>query len=172
MNTEDVKKLNSYLSFNMNEEVFGVNVASVLSILELPKITKIPQAPDYIKGMINLRGEVLPVVDFHVKLGMPATEITTNTCILVIEIIVNDETLKCGIMVDTVNEVYEIEADKILPPPTIGNSFRSDFIEGIYRNGESLIMLVNIVNVFKYQDLYTIKDTVDNVPEEVQPITE
>lgn len=172
MNAEEVTKTNSYLSFNMNEEVYAVNVSSVLSILELPRITKIPQAPDYIKGMINLRGEVLSVVDFHVKLSMAATEITSNTCILVIEINVNDETLKCGIMVDSVNEVYEIEADKILPPPSMGNSFRSDFIEGIYRNGESLIMLVNIENVFKYQDLSTIKDSVESIPEDVKPLTE
>ena len=79
MKMEEDAKLNFYLSFNMNEEVFAVNVSSVLSILELPKITRIPQAPDYIKGMINLRGEVLPVVDFHVKLGMPLAEITSNS---------------------------------------------------------------------------------------------
>lgn len=163
MNENNSLKINSYLSFRLNNEEFATNVVSVLSILELPKVTKIPQAHDYIMGMINLRGEVLPVVDLHVKLGMPVTEITSNTCILVIEISVNDELLKCGIMVDAVNEVYEIEADEILPPPAIGNSYRSDFIDGVYRKGDTLIMLVNIVNVFKYNDLNTIKDSLECV---------
>jgi purine-binding chemotaxis protein CheW len=111
MKTEEITKLTSYLSFRLKDEEFATNVGSVLSILEMPRITKVPKAPDYLRGIINLRGEVLPVINIHCKFGLPEAEITPSTCILVMEANIDGHYIKFGILVDSVNEVHEINAD-------------------------------------------------------------
>ena len=168
MKTSDVVKLTSYLSFRLNDEVFAINVGSVLSILELPKITKIPKAPSYLRGIINLRGEVLPVIDIHNKFGMPEAQITSSTCILVMEAIVEGQYIKFGILVDSVNEVHEIEPEKILPTPTLGDNYKADFLEGIYQTGESFIMLIIVERLVEGNEIAMLKNsTNDLVPEEI-----
>jgi purine-binding chemotaxis protein CheW len=144
MNTENSSTINSFLSFRLNDEEFATNVASVLSILEMPKITKIPRAPEYIRGIINLRGEVLPVIDIHNKFGLPQPEITSSTCILVMEATLDNQYIKFGILVDSVNEVHQIEPEKILPEPKIGSKYNSIFIDGVYQTGETFIIIVDI----------------------------
>ncbi len=93
---EEKLVLNSYLSFKLGEEIFAANVSKVLNILEMTKITQVPKSPPYMKGVINLRGTVLPVVDTRLKFGMSATEFTPNTCILVMEVEVDGEALQVG----------------------------------------------------------------------------
>ena len=99
--------LNSYLSFKLGDEIFASNVSKVLNILEMMKITKVPKAPTYMKGVINLRGTVLPVVDTRLKFGMLPIELTTNTCILVLDVKVDEESVHIGAIVDSVQEVLE-----------------------------------------------------------------
>jgi purine-binding chemotaxis protein CheW len=144
---------NSYLSFKIDEELFAANVSKVLSILELTKITKIPRTPDYIRGVINLRGAVLPIVDLRIKFGLTPTEFTSNTCILVLEISMENMIIKVGALVDSVQEVLEIEDAEILPPPNIGQKFRSEFIEGMYKAENSFIMLLNMDLLFTMDEL-------------------
>lgn len=147
-------KLNSYLSFKLGDETFAANVSKVLNILEMTKITKVPQAPSYMKGVINLRGTVLPVVDTRIKFGLSATEQTTNTCILVLDITVETENLHIGALVDSVQEVLEIEPHQILSAPNIGNRFRSQFIMGMYKLvDDEFIMLLDMDKVFNSEDL-------------------
>jgi len=154
MSNEQTKALNSYLSFKLGEEIFAANVSKVLNILEMTKITKVPKAPPYMKGVINLRGTVLPVIDTRIKFGLSATEMTANTCILVLEVEVEDDHLQVGGLVDSVQEVLEIEDHQILPPPNIGNRFRSEFITGMYKlNEEQFIMLLNMDKIFSVDDL-------------------
>jgi purine-binding chemotaxis protein CheW len=153
-------KLNSYLSFRLDEETFGTNVGSVLSILEMIRITKVPCSPAYLKGVINLRGEVLPVIDLRLRFGMPAAEINSSTCILVMEISLETQNLKIGVMVDSVSEVHEIEPDEILPRPGIASKFRSEFIEGMYKNGDSFIMLLDMDKIITYDELQVISSSV------------
>jgi len=159
MNAENSSTINSYLSFRLNDEEFAANVASVLSILEMPKITRIPRAPEYIRGIINLRGEVLPVIDIHKKFGLSFTEVTNSTCILVMEATIDDRYIKFGILVDSVNEVHQIEPEKILPAPTIGSKFSSTFIDGIYRTSEAFIMIVDIKGVLLNDEIESITST-------------
>ena len=111
MEQEEQKLLDSYLSFKLGDELFAANVAKVLNILEMVKITKVPKAPEYMKGVINLRGNVLPVIDTRTKFGMTPTEFTKNTCILVLDIIVDGEDIQVGALVDSVQEVLEITED-------------------------------------------------------------
>ncbi len=160
MSTSVTSKLNSYLSFRLDEETFATNVGSVLSILEMTRITKVPRSPAYLKGVINLRGEVLPVIDLRIKFGMPASEINSNTCILVMEIFLDNQNVKVGVIVDSVSEVHEIEQKEVLPPPSLASKFKSEFMEGIYKDGDAFIMLLNMENIFTYDELQVISSTV------------
>jgi purine-binding chemotaxis protein CheW len=139
---ENLSTLTSYLSFKLGDEVFAANVSKVLNILEMTKITKVPKAPDYMKGVINLRGTVLPLVDTRIKFGLTATEFTANTCILVLDIQIGDESLQVGGLVDAVQEVLEIEEYQILPAPNIGSKYHSEFISGMYKINEDQFSLL------------------------------
>jgi purine-binding chemotaxis protein CheW len=156
--------LNSYLSFKLGEEIFAANVSKVLNILEMTKITKVPQAPAYMQGVINLRGTVLPVIDTRIKFGLSPTEFTANTCILVLDIQIENESLHVGGLVDSVQEVLEIEPSQILPPPNIGNRFRSQFITGMYKlNDDEFIMLLDMDKVFNVEDLAILGEHASNI---------
>ena len=113
-------KVSSYLSFKLDEEVFAANVNQVLEILELPKITRIPQSPAYMRGVINLRGAVLPVIDARLKFGLGQSADTNDSCIIVLDINLGDEKIRIGLLVDAVEEVLEIDKEDILPPPSVG----------------------------------------------------
>lgn len=146
-------KTNSYLTFLIGEEVFAANVTKVISILELTKITKIPRTPDYIRGVINLRGVVLPIIDLRLKFDLSITEFTSKTCILVLEIELDNKFVKVGTLVDSVLEVLEFADVEILPAPSIGSSFHSDFIEGMFKADDSFIMLLNMDKLFSSQEV-------------------
>ena len=162
MNEEST--LNSFLSFKLGDETFAANVSKVLNILEMTKITKVPQAPAYMKGVINLRGTVLPVIDTRIKFGLSPTEFTPNTCILVLDIQIENESLHVGGLVDSVQEVLEIEPNEMLAPPNIGNRFRSQFITGMYKlNEEEFIMLLDMDKVFNVEDLTVLSDHVTDI---------
>lgn len=156
---EDLKEQRSYLSFRLGEEIFAADVSKVLNILEMTKITKVPKAPAHMKGVINLRGTVLPVIDTRVKLGLSPTDVTDNTCILVLEVDVEGETLQVGALVDGVSEVLEIKSEELLPPPSIGNRFKSDFINGVYKlNDENFIMIVDMDKLFSVNETQTLNE--------------
>jgi purine-binding chemotaxis protein CheW len=146
-------KINSYLSFTLNNEHFAVNVSKVIEILEVPKITKVPKAPEYLKGVINLRGNVLPVIDTRVKFGMLAVENTIDTCVVVIEIDIDDEVLTVGALVDSVKEVIEISEESIKPSPTIGTDYNPEFMEGIVKMDNDFLMILDIGKVFSTHDI-------------------
>ena len=158
MSTSEVKTtIHSYLTFKLGEETFAANVSKVLNILEMTKITKVPKAPAYMKGVINLRGSVLPLIDTRVKFGMNETEFTTNTCILVLDIVLNDESVKVGALVDSVQEVLEISSDQIQPPPSLGTRYKSEFIDGMTKVDDTFIMLLNIEHIFTTDDIINLK---------------
>ncbi|MCD4833594.1 MAG: chemotaxis protein CheW [Bacteroidales bacterium] len=150
--------LNSYLSFKLGEETFASNVSKVLNILEMMKITKVPKSPSYMKGVINLRGAVLPLVDTRLKFGMTQTEITTNTCILVLDVKVNGESINISAMVDSVQEVIELEESDIQPPPNIGSKYKSEFIYGMIKVDEKFIMLLDMDKVFSTDEVIMVKE--------------
>ncbi|PLX11437.1 MAG: chemotaxis protein CheW [Marinilabiliales bacterium] len=150
---------NSYLSFKVGDELFSAHVSKVLNILEMTKITKVPQAPDYMLGVINLRGTVLPVVDTRIKFGIQLTEFTAQTCIIVMDIDLEGDSVQVGALVDSVQEVLEVEEKDILPPPSIGNKFRSEFIRGIMRPDDEFIMVLDMDRVFSSEELMVLKDS-------------
>jgi len=157
MNIAAETTINSYLSFKLSDEVFAANVGKVLEILELTKVTKVPKAPDYMRGVINLRGSVLPVVDTRIKFGLPVTPDTVDTCIVVLNIEVDNEELKLGALVDAVQEVLDLTDDMISDPPNIGSKYRSEFIKGMGKVDEDFIMILDVDQVFSLDELQHIK---------------
>jgi purine-binding chemotaxis protein CheW len=122
--------------------------------MEMTKITKVPKSPEYMKGVINLRGQVLPVVDTRIKFGMSPTEFTKNTCIVVMEVeLEGDDSVQVGTLVDSVQEVLEITEDQIQPPPSIGSKYQSQFIYGMAKVDEKFIMLLDMDKVFSAEEI-------------------
>ncbi len=156
-------ELNSYLIFQLGNELYAVNVFYLLSILELTKITKVPQAPSYMKGVINLRGSVLPLIDTRLKFGMTETEITPSTCILVFEIKKENETIKFGALVDSVAEVVELNKNQIMPPPTLGLRYKTSFVDGMATLNDNFVMILNVEEIFSYEDIVDIQEVTDQV---------
>jgi purine-binding chemotaxis protein CheW len=158
MTKDTENKLQTYLSFKLGEGVFAINVSKVINILEVSQITKIPKAPEYMLGVINLRGMVLPVVDLRIKFGMPQAETTIDTNIIVLSISLNGEMVMVGTMVDTVKEVLELQTGDIAPSPSIGSKFNSDIIQGMWRHEDNFIMILDIDSVFSADDILDVKE--------------
>ena len=154
----DLAALQTYLSFKLGEEVFAINVSKVLNILEMKPITKVPKSPDYLKGVINLRGTVLPVVDLRLKFGLPENKITVDTNIIVLSIEKEGEALMLGILIDAVKEVLEFKTEEIAPSPSIGTKYNAGFIKGMWRVNESFIMVLDIDKVFSVEEIIDFKE--------------
>ena len=155
---------NSYLTFKLGEEEFGAHVSQVLNILEMTRITGVPQTPDYMKGVINLRGMVLPVIDTRIKFGLPETEYTSNTCIIVMDLDLDGDTVNIGAIVDEVLSVIEIEEDQIEPPPSIGNRYKSEFIDGMAKADDNFVMLLDMQKVLSNEEITELSGKAENQP--------
>jgi purine-binding chemotaxis protein CheW len=140
--------ITQYLTFRLADEVFAVDVAKVREILDFTPATKVPGTPDFMRGIINVRGNVVPVVDMRLKFGLTKTEKTVDTCIVVLEIVVDEETTVLGALVDSVQEVFELEPSQIVPPPRLGTRWRTEFIKGIGKHNDKLIIILEIDRVF------------------------
>ncbi len=147
-----------YLSFKLGDELFAADVVKVLEILEVPKITKVPKSPAYLRGVINLRGSVLPVIDTRTKFGMPYQSDTINTCIVVLTVRMENENVVLGALVDNVQEVIEISPEQVKPAPSIGLKYRSEFIDGMVKIEEQFLMLLNLDKVFSSDELVSVQE--------------
>jgi purine-binding chemotaxis protein CheW len=153
MSVSNITEIRQYLTFKLADEVFAVDVAKVREILEWTTITKVPQTPDYMCGVINLRGSVVPVIDLKQKFGMATTDKTVNTCIIVVEVEQESETIVLGALADSVQEVFELEPTNIEPAPKIGTNLNTDFLQGMGKHNETFIMILDIDRVFSEVDL-------------------
>jgi purine-binding chemotaxis protein CheW len=131
-----------YLTFLLGGEMFAIEIQNIKEIIEYGHLTTVPMMPDFVRGVINLRGRVVPVIDLSVRFGRKAPETTKRTCNVIIEVQAEGETIDIGIVVDAVSEVLEIPASEIEPPPSFGAKIRADFISGMGKvNGEFVIIL-------------------------------
>ena len=165
--TEVKNAIRSFLTFRLMDELFAIDVIKVIEILELTKITKVPRSPDFLLGVINLRGNVLPVIDARVKFGMPKQELTVDSCIIVMTIEVDEESVTLGALVDSVSEVMEISEDKIQEPPTIGSRYNSEFMEGLVKLNDKFVMILRIGKAFSMEEV----DELNLIVEPNQPKT-
>jgi len=143
----------NYLTFRLGPEMFALNVLQVREVLDLSPITRVPRAPAFMRGVINVRGAVVPVVDLRLKFGQTIGEDTVDTRIVVMEMTMDGETSVLGFLADAVHEVMEIESDQIEPPPRMGGRWRTDLIRGIGKHNDTFIIILDIDRVFSADEL-------------------
>lgn len=153
MSVSTITETVQYLTFKLADEIFALDVAKVREILEFTTITKVPQTPEFMRGVINLRGSVVPVIDMRLKFGMSATEQTINTCIIVVEVTLDGDTTILGALADSVQEVVEMEPEQIEPAPHIGTRLNTEFIKGMGKHEEHFVMILDIDKVFSEQEM-------------------
>ena len=158
MSTDTITQDIQCLTFDLDEEIFALEVHRVREVLDPTKITKIPRAPEFMLGVINVRGNVIPIVDLHKKLGMPHSSVGNNSRIVVLEADLDGEITTLGALADSVREVTDLLAADIEPPPKIGSRWKSEFIEGIGKLGDDFVILLNIDRVFSSDELAYIKE--------------
>lgn len=153
MSVTGITEITQYLTFKLGEEIFAMEVSKVREILDFTTVTKVPRSPDFMRGVINLRGNVVPVVDLRLKFGMPQTEKTVNTCIIVVEVNLGGESAILGALSDSVQEVFDLDPDQIEPAPHIGTKLKSDFIKGMGKRDNNFIIILDIDKVFTADEL-------------------
>ncbi len=142
-----------YLTFMLGGELFAIGILSIKEIIEYGKLTTIPMMPEHIRGVINLRGAVVPVVDLSARFGRGGCQLTRRTCIVIIEIEGEEEHQDIGVIVDAVCEVQDIPAASIEPPPTFGANIRTDFIAGMGKVGEQFVIILSVDHVLSLEEL-------------------
>ncbi len=150
------KKDGKYLTFSLGAEEFGLEILKVREIIGYIEVTAVPQTPHHVRGVINLRGQVIPVVDLRAKFGMETAEVTEQSCIIVVEIAQGNRTCSMGIIVDRVQEVLDIVGDSIEDAPQFGASVNTDFILGMGKVGNSVKILLDIDKVLAGDELGSI----------------
>jgi len=153
MTTETMGNTTQYLSFQLADELFALNIGKVREVIEFTSVTRIPQTPDFMRGVINLRGGVVPVVDLKEKFGMGKTEKNINTCVIITEISISDESVVLGTMADAVDEVFDLATEQVRPAPRIGTHLNTKFLHGMGKKDDEFILLLDIDKVFSLGEL-------------------
>jgi purine-binding chemotaxis protein CheW len=166
MSVIGITEVRQYLTLTLDTELFAVDVAKVREVLDYTTITKIPRTPEYMRGVLNLRGSVVPVIDLRLKFGMSKTENSRDTCIIVLEIHIDDEVIIWGALADAVQEVFEFEPEQIEPSPKFGTKFKAEFLRGIGKREEKFIMILDIDRVFTTEELVTVREA--GQPEDIK----
>jgi purine-binding chemotaxis protein CheW len=142
-----------YLTFNLGEEVFALDIGQVKEVLDFTTATRVPRTPDFMRGVINLRGAVVPVVDLRLKFGLSKTQQSVNTCVIITEIVVDHERTIVGALADSVREVIDLDAGSIEPAPRLGTRLNTDFLKGIGKHNEQFVMVLDINQVFSTNEI-------------------
>jgi purine-binding chemotaxis protein CheW len=164
MGKDRITEVVQHLTFKLDEEVFAINISKIREVLEFITITKVPRTPDFMCGVINLRGGVVPVIDLRIKFGIEVAERTVDTCIIIVEVTLEGETTLIGALVDSVQEVSEFESGQIEPAPRIGTRLNTEFIEGMGKRDNEFIMILDMDRVFSSDELSAIQNADIHVP--------
>lgn len=160
-NYDNVKKKSlggKYLTFKLGKEEYGLEILKVKEIIGLMDITTVPRTPSFLKGVINLRGKIIPVIDLRAKFGLKPVEYTDQTCIIVVDILNDNEVLQMGILIDSVSEVLDIKEEEIEEPPAFGENLKTDFILGMAKTKEGIKILLNIEDILTKGELINISN--------------
>lgn len=166
MSIAEMTETRQYLTFTLENEFFAIDIEQTLEVLEYKTITKVPRTPEYMVGVINIRGNVIPVVDMRIKFGMNKTQQTINTCIVIVELKINKEITVLGIVVDTVQEVFELADNQIEPAPKIGTQLNVEFIKGMGKKNEEFIIILDIDKIFSVKELNKVQQANQNMTAE------
>ena len=153
MESQSSNSTSQYLTFKLDQELFAVDIGKVREVLEFTTMTKVPRMPDFMRGVINLRGNVVPVVDMRLKLGLTMTEKTVDTCVVISEVAVDGERTVLGALVDSVQEVIDLDASNVAPPPHMGSRVDSAVIRGMGKREDQFIMILDLDKVFTASEL-------------------
>lgn len=145
-----------YLTFRLAEEEYGLEILKVQEIIQMQAVTKVPRTPDYVRGVINLRGKVIPVIDLRLKFAMPTKETTEKTCVIVVQVKRDQVTVTMGIIVDEVSEVLDINGGQIEPAPEFGTAVDTAFILGLGKIGKKVVMLLDADKVLSSGELVSV----------------
>ncbi|UII20820.1 chemotaxis protein CheW [Fulvivirga ligni] len=151
----------SYLTFKLSDKTFALEIENVIEIIEVPQITIIPKAPEHMRGVVNLRGQVLPLIDTSIKFGLPAIKTDINTCIVVMEIPSLDKTIKFGAMVNQVLDVLEKSEEDIHESPSLEANYNLEFVKGIIKSDEDFIVVLDIHKTFSTDEVRLLKNMGD-----------
>lgn len=150
-------QMNKYLLFKLGEEIYGISIQFVTSIIEIQKITEVPDMPDYVKGVVNLRGKVIPVIDLRLRFKMPERPYDDRTCIIIVDV----QGKSLAFIVDTVAEVHDIHADNIEPPPQFKkNTEMKNYISGLAKIGEEVKILIDVEKVLRQGDIEILEENI------------
>jgi len=158
MSVASITETGQYLTFRLDSETYALDISKVREVLDFTMITKVPQTQDFMLGVINLRGSVVPVIDMRLKFGMSRTEATVNTCVIIVEIEIEGETTVIGALADSVQEVLELDPDHIEPPPRIGARLKAQFIRGMGQRDGQFIIVLDIDKAFSAEELAIAQD--------------
>ncbi|MBM4053513.1 MAG: chemotaxis protein CheW [Planctomycetes bacterium] len=153
MSVTELTKTTQFLTFILDAEVFAINITQVREVLDFTTITKVPRTPDFMLGVINLRGTVVPVIDMRKKFGIEKADKTIKSCIVIMEVELDGEITVLGALVDSVREVLELEPDQIEPAPRIGTRLKTEFILGMGKRDEQFIIILDVNKVFSADEL-------------------
>lgn len=153
MSETETIQAGQYLTFKLESEIFALGITQVREVLEFNKVTKVPQTPNMMRGVINLRGSVVPVIDLKLKFGMGRTDKTVNTCVIIVELDLDGETTLIGALADSVQEVIDLEPGQIEPPPKIGTRLNTELIRGMGKRDGEFIIILEIEKVFSMDEL-------------------
>ena len=148
-----ITETRQYMTFKLGGELFAIDVAQVREVLEVSQITRVPTAPPYMRGVVNVRGQATPVVDLRLKFGLPGTADTVHTRVIVMELELDGEATVLGGIADSVHEVIEFEPGNISPPPRIAMRWRTDFIQGMGKRGDEFMIILDVNAVFSSEEL-------------------
>ena len=157
MSVAEMVQMTQYLTFKLQDEIFALDISTVREVLDFTVVTKVPRTPDFMRGVINLRGSVVPVIDLRLKFGMTVTEKTVNTCVIIVEVKVGGDTVILGVLADSVQEVMDLDADNIEPAPKIGIHLNTGFIKGMGKRSNGFLMLLDIDKVFSHSELDVVR---------------
>jgi len=153
MSVEKITETRQYLSFKLDDEDFALDISKVREVLDYARITRVPQTPEFMCGVINLRGSVVPVMDLNRKFGIRSTEKTVNTRIIIGEVSIEGEGTVMGVLADSVNEVMELEPENIEPSPSIGIRMNTDYLMGVGKREDEFVLILDIDRVFSADEL-------------------
>jgi len=153
MSVAEIEGMTQYLTYKLGNEVFALDIGKVREVLDYTSITKVPRTPEFMRGVINLRGSVVPVVDLRLKFGMTKTEQTVNTCIIITEVTVDGETSILGMLADSVQEVLDLGSENIASAPKIGTKLNTEFIKGMGKQNDRFVIILDIDRVLSSDEL-------------------
>ncbi len=142
-----------YLTFTLDGDAFATDISQVREVLEFCRITNVPRTPDYMRGVINMRGSVVPVVDLRVQFGMEATEQTVDTCIIIVEIQLDGHATVLGALADSVQEVIELKRDQLEPAPRLGTRINTEFIRAMGKHDDEFVIILDMNRVFSVDQI-------------------